>query len=71
MILAKHSTQIGQLSTKWKMLRMKGQACGFSCQNVTSVFNLISVMCALLFQNAITFFENNVDPDQLASSEAS
>ena len=35
------------------------------------LFNLISTKCAFLFQNSIFFFENSVDPDPLASDEAS
>ena len=37
---------------------------------LSTVFNLLH--CALnFFQNFIPIFENNVDPDQLASDEAS
>ena len=31
----------------------------------------MSTKCAFLFKNSIFFFENSVDPDQLASDEAS
>ena len=36
-----------------------------------TIFNVISPLCMSLFQNYILSLENSVDPDQLASSEAS
>ena len=37
---------------------------------VTMVFAPISALHAELFQDSFSSFENSVDPDQLASSEA-
>ena len=36
-----------------------------------TVFSLACALCMYLFQNSIPSFENSVDPDKLASDEAS
>ena len=51
---------------------MISRACGNPVSmKQNTVFNLIKASYISLFQNSISSLENSVDPDQLASNEAS